>query len=155
MLNLFEAQNVRFAIPFAAYRASLGGFSSLMSDKPGTVLPRRTLATTIHGMYEIRDMASSAVRAITYGRHLGVCPDQTCGLNAGIKRNEKRMETLEKVYKSLLGEREGGMLAPPSLGYPLCGKCTKTIGATHAPWGSVCWEKLTQLFDVSDSWDEL
>lgn len=45
VLNLFEAQNVRFAIPFAAYRAPAGGFSSLMSDKPGTVLPRRTLAT--------------------------------------------------------------------------------------------------------------
>ena len=26
VLDLFEAQNVRFAIPFAAYRASIGGF---------------------------------------------------------------------------------------------------------------------------------
>ena len=155
VLNLLEVQNVRFAIPFAAYRASIGGFSSLMSDKPGTVLPRRTLATTIHGMYVIRAVASSAVRAIAYGGHLRVCPDKACVLNVGIDPIEKRMEALEKVYKSLLGGREGGMLVPPSLGHLLCRKCTKTMDATHAPWGSICWEKLTQVFGVSNSWDEL
>ena len=48
VLNLFEAHNVRFTIPFAAYRASIGGFSALMNDKPGTILPRRTPATTIY-----------------------------------------------------------------------------------------------------------
>ena len=48
VLNLFEAENVRFAVPFAAYRASIGGFSGLMSDRHGAVLSRRTLATTVH-----------------------------------------------------------------------------------------------------------
>ena len=45
VLNLFMAQNFRFAVPFAAYRASLGGFSALMSSEPGTVLPRRRRAS--------------------------------------------------------------------------------------------------------------
>ena len=64
VLNLFEAQSVRFAIPFAAYRVSIGGFTSIMSDKPGTTLPRRTLATTIHGMHTIRATASHAARCL-------------------------------------------------------------------------------------------
>ncbi|KAF9646044.1 hypothetical protein BDM02DRAFT_319686 [Thelephora ganbajun] len=76
VLNLFEAQNVRFAIPFAAYRASVGGFSALISDKPGTVLPRHTLATTIHGMHVLRSMASHTARVVTYGGKLWVCPDE-------------------------------------------------------------------------------
>ena len=155
VLNLFEAQNVRFAIPFAAYRASNGGFSSITSGKSGTVLPPRTLATTIHGMHAIRTVASSASRAIAYGGHLQVCPDKACALNVGITPVEKRMEALEKVYKALLGEREGGMLTPPSFGDLLCVKCTKFTDMTHAPWGSSCWEKLTQIFGVSGSWDEL
>ena len=51
VLKLFEVGSIRFAIPFAAYRAAIGGFSVLMSDKPGTVLPRRTLATTVYGVH--------------------------------------------------------------------------------------------------------
>jgi hypothetical protein len=39
VLNLFGEQKVRFALPFAGYRASLGDFSTLMNDKPGTILP--------------------------------------------------------------------------------------------------------------------
>jgi hypothetical protein len=71
VLNLFMAQNVKFAIPFAAYRASIGGFAALMSDKPGTVLPRHTLATTIHGMHLLRSMASGAARVVAYGETFG------------------------------------------------------------------------------------
>jgi len=155
VLNLFEAQNVGFAIPFAAYRASIGGFSSLMSDKPGTVLPRHTLATTIYGTHLIQILASHSARAIAYGGYLRVCPDEICVLSVGINPTEKRAEALEKIYRSLLDKREGGMLTPPSLGHLLCVKCTKTIDPTHAPWVSICWKKFTQVFSGSNSWDEL
>ena len=152
VLNLFEAQKVKFAIPFAAYRASTGGFSSLMSDKPGTVLQRRTLATTIHGMHVIRSMASHAARVVAY---YGVCTDTTCVLNVGSNPVEKRMEALEKIYNSMIEEREGGVLTPPLLGHLLCAKCTKTSQAVHAQWGSICWKKLAPVFGVSNSWDGL
>jgi len=145
VLNLFKAQNVRFAIPFAAYRASIGGFLSLMSDEPGTVLPRRTLAFTIFGMHCIQTSASNTARTIIYGGYLQVCPDETCVLSVGINPIEKRMEALEKLYKSWLDEREGGMLTPPSLGH-LCVKCTKTIEPTHTIWGSDFWEKYVKVF---------
>jgi hypothetical protein len=59
VLNLFTEQRIKFALPFAAYRAALGGFSSLTSDKPGTVLPRLTLASTIYGMERIRGRLAS------------------------------------------------------------------------------------------------
>ena len=54
VLNLFTERYVKFVLPFTAYRAALGGYSSLISDTPGTVLPRLTLAPTIYGMEVIR-----------------------------------------------------------------------------------------------------
>ena len=155
VLNLFEAQNVRFAIPFAAYRASIGGLLALMSDGPGTVLPRRILATTIHGMHVIRSLASHAARVIAYGGSLPVCPDKICALNVGIDPIEKRMEVLEKIYDSMVDGREGGALASPSLGHLLCSKCANNIEVVHAPWRSFCWKNLAPAFAVSDSWDDL
>ena len=155
VLNLFEAQNVRFAIPFAAYRASIRGFLALMSERPGTVLPRRTLATTIHGMYAIRSMTSHIARLVAYRGDLPVCPDKACILNVGINPIKKRLEALEKIYDVIVGEREGGVLTPPSLGHPLCTKCTKIIQAIYVQCGSGCWKKLVSVFGVSDSWDNL
>ena len=150
-----NAQDVRFAIPFAAYRASIGGLSTLMSDKPGTVLPRRTLATTIHGMHVIRSLASHAARVATYGGDLGECRAKRCVLNIGIHPIKEWMEALEKIYSSLVDEREGGILSSPSLGHLLCVKCTRTIETVHAKWCSVCWKNLAPGFAVSHSWDEL
>ena len=155
VLNLFEAQNVRFAIPFAAYRASIGGISVLMSDEPGTILPRHTLATTIHGMHVIQSLASDAARMITYGESLPVCPDELCLLNFGIDSVETTVEVLEKIYDSMIDEREGGVLTPPSLEHLLCLECTNDIEVLHAPWRSFCWMNLTSAFAVSDSWDDL
>ena len=155
VLNLFVSQNVRFAIPFTAYRTSIDGFSTLVSDKPGTVLPRHTLATAIHGMHVIRSQASHAARAIAYGGHLGTCPDEMCVLKVGIIPVGKRMEVLEKAYNSMVGEREGGVLTPPPLENSLCPKYAKNIEAIHASWGSSRWENLASAFSVPDSWDNL
>jgi len=155
VLDLFEAQNVRFAVPFAAYRASIGGFSALTSDKPGTVLPHHTLATTIHGMHVLRSMVSHVARVVAYGGGFRVCPDRACVLNIDINPIEKRMEALEKIYNAVVDEREGGVLSPPSLGHLLCAKCTKNMAAVHATWCSISWKKLASVFSVSHSWDDL
>ena len=50
VLNLFLEQGIKFALPFSAYRAGLGGPSSLTSDGPGMVLPRLILTSIIEGM---------------------------------------------------------------------------------------------------------
>jgi len=155
VLNLFEAQNVRFAIPFAAYRASIGGFSSLMSDTADTVLPRRTLATTIDGMHILRSMASHLARLVAHGGDLERCFDESprCVLNA--RRIKEWNEALEKIYSSLVDEREGGVLAPPLLEDIVCTKCAKIIVAAHISWGSICWKKLPPVFAICNSWEDL
>ena len=157
VLNLFEAQNVRFAVPFAAYRASIGGFSSLVSESPGTVLPRWTLASTIHGMHLLRSMAASTARIVTHGVHLGVCPDKSsrCALNVEINPMEERKKVLERVHGSFVGEREGGLLTPPLLEHLLCARCAKPIVGVHALRGSDYWEVLPRVFGISNSWDDL
>ena len=43
VLNLFEEQGVRFAIPFAAYHVSLGGFPVVMDDRRGIKFCRKSL----------------------------------------------------------------------------------------------------------------
>ena len=156
VLNLFEAQNVKFAIPFAAYRASIGGFSALTSTQPGAVLPRPTLATTIHGMHVMRSMACRAARVIAYTGHLPVCSDKVCILKVGTNPTKKRMEALGKIYDSIIDEREGGMLTPPSLGRLLCAECTNIVEAVYVPWvRSCCWKELVSVFGVSNGWGDV
>ena len=72
VLNLFLEQSIKFALPFAAYRASLGGFLSLVSNKPGTVLPRPTLTSIIYGTAKIRRTMALAAHNICT-EYLGVC----------------------------------------------------------------------------------
>ena len=155
VLNLFEAVNVRFAIPFAAYRASIGGVSALMSDKPGTSLPPRTLAATVHGMHEIRPSASDAARVAVYREYPRVCPDKACALNVEIRLAKERMMAMEKVYSAVIGQREEGLLSSPALGHILCAKCAKPVEVAYATWGSDAWKQLPPVFGVSRGWDDL
>ena len=156
VLNLFIAQNVRFALPFAAYRASLGGFPALMSDEPGTVLSRHTLASTIYGMGEIRRVMTHAAHTIAYKEKLlSVCPDGACVLNVRTKPMERRMEAITKLYDTMIGEREGGVLSTPSLGDLACAGCIKEIEATQTTWGRACWELLPTAFSVAKRWVEV
>ena len=154
VLKLLEAESVRFAVPFAAYRASVGGFQPLMSDKPGVDLPRRILASIVQGTHTLSTLASNVARMVAYGGYLSMCPDKACTLNVDINSGEKRMEALGKVYSAMVDDREGGLLSPPSLEY-LCAKCAKHVEASHAKWGSLFWENLPPLFNVSRCWDSL
>ena len=156
VLNLFETQNIRFATPFAAYRASIGGFSSLASEKSGTVLPRHTLATTLHGMHVFRSLASRAARRVACGGDLWVCPDKKCALSVGIDPANQRMEALEKVYNAIVDEpKEGGILSSPSLGHLLCGTCAEHVGGAYVTWLPIGWKILPVVFGVSGGWDDV
>ena len=155
VLNLFEAGNVRVAIPFAAYRASIGGVSALMSDKPGSVLPPRTLATTIHGMHVLRSSASDAARVAVYREYPRVCPDKACALNVENSLAEERMMAMERIYSVVIGQREGGLLSSPALEHVLCAKCAKRVEVAHSTWGSAVWEKLAPAFNISRGWEDL
>ena len=157
VLNLFVAQNVAFAIPFAAYRASIGGFSVLMGEKPGAVLPGYTLTATVHGMHNLRSMAAHSARKIAYGGDLRVCPDgAVCVLRISNNPIKPRLEAMEKIYDAMVAQREGGILAPPSLGHLLCTTCAKYVQEAHASWGSFCWGKLALVFNIShESGDDL
>ena len=156
VLELFVVQNIRFAIPFAAYRASLGGFSSLMSDEPGTVLPRDILASTIHGRGEILRVMTQAAYAIAHKEKLVlVCPDTTCVLNVSMRPMERRVGALAKLHNVMIGEREGGVLSPPSFGDFACAKCAKEMEASHVTWRRACWELLPVAFSVARRWNEV
>ena len=156
VLNLFEAQNVRFAIPFAAYRASLGGFSVLMSDNPCTALPRLTLASAVRGGGEIRRVMIQAAHTIVYEeKPLSICPDSACVLNVGTRAMERRMEALSQLHDAILSGGRGDVLNPPSLGDLTCVKCTEEIEGIHAIWRKVCWDLLPAKFSVAKCWDEV
>src|SRR6201999_3541681 len=97
VLNLFLEQNIKFALPFAAYRASLRGFSALVSDEPGTTLPRLTLASVAYGRELTTRLTALVAHDIVYLRDLGVCSDRSCVLNAGIDSTERR-DGLKRIF---------------------------------------------------------
>ena len=155
VLNLFEAQNIKPAIPFATYRASIGGFLALISDQPGTVLSRHTLATAIHGMHLLQSMATHAAHMITYGADLWVCPDNTCVLGVDTSPIKPRMEAIGRIYKAMVDQRQGGVLSPLSLGHLLCARCAHRVVAIYASYCKAYWERLASVFNVSDCRNDL
>ena len=151
VLNLFMAQGIRFALRFAAYRASLGGFRALVSDEPGTELPRLTLASTVHGMEMIRSLMTCAADALAYERKLlFVCPNRTCVLNVGTDPMEKRMEAVKKLHSAMLCKRDAEVLSAPSFRDLACVRCAKDMEAYHTAWRMICWETLRTFCDESE-----
>jgi len=137
VLNLFLEQKIRFALPFAAYRAGLGGPSALSSEKPGAALPRPILASIIHGMGGMRRAMIYATQTIAHTRVLGACPERACILNAGINPAKRRMEALEKSED---------MLSPLSLGNILCADCAGRLESIHRIYRKrFVWARLPSL----------
>jgi len=155
VLNLLVAQNVRFAIPFAYYRASTGGLSSLMSDKPGTVLPRHTLAYAIYGMGATQRMMPTTARTIAFGMHTTVCSDRACILSANVTPMPPRIEALARLSDVMYGEGPGGLLSAPLLEGVTCARCTPSLEVWQAKCRSACWEILPTAFAVAKSWDDV
>ena len=131
ILNLFLEQKIAFGLPFAAYRAGKAGFSSLVSDEPGTALPHLALASTIYGMEKIRRTMVQLSHSIICNWNLKVCPLEGCVLNVGVNPIEQRMEALKKVVDDIIDESKGDLLAPLSLGDFICVNCAKLVEASH------------------------
>jgi hypothetical protein len=155
VLNLFTEQSIKFALPFAAYRAALGGFSSLISDEPGTVLPRRMLASTVYGMEVIRSKLAMLAHVAVCDMGLEGCSNTACAANAGINPPDQRREELAKIYLGVVNGGAGGMLSPPSLGNTVCANCAKKLETPRRRWCEMTWEKLPHIFGVGNSWEEL
>jgi hypothetical protein len=131
VLNLFAEQNIKFALPFAAYRAALGGFSSLTSDRPGTVLPRPALASTIHGIERIRYAMVQIAHSMVCDTHPVVCPQSACVLNVGINPVERRREALDKIFGVMVNQSKGDVLSLLSFGDLVCVDCARQLESVH------------------------
>jgi hypothetical protein len=143
VLNLLLEQGIKFALPFAAYRAALGGFSSLASDEPGAVLPRLALASIIHGMERIRHVMVQFSHSLVYNGNLRACPQTACVLNAGM---ERRMEGLKKIFDVMVDKSKGDILSPLSLGDLVCVGCAKLLEDAHLRFREqFVWEALPGL----------
>jgi len=153
VLNLFSEQRIKFALPFAAYRAGLCGPSSLASDKRGTVLPRLTLAFIINGMGEIRRMITHAAHGIAYVGNSSVCPEKACVLNVGINPTERRMEAMRRISDVMVKKSEGDMLSSLLLGNLLCADCAKLLKNGHRDCCKrLVWARIPSLLGW-ESWE--
>jgi hypothetical protein len=131
VLNLFTEQGIKFALPFAAYRATTGGVSSLISDTPGTVLPRLTLASTIYGIGVMRGRLAQLAYSIVCDTSAVLCPQRACALNVGISPLERRMEALKKVFVTMVNNSKDDVLCPLSFGEVVCVNCAKRLESIH------------------------
>ena len=153
VLNLFLEQGVKFASPFAAYRAGLGSPSSLASEEPDATLQRSTLTSIIHGMGESRRLAVVAAHDIVYTGNREPCFERDCPLNAGVSRMDQRLEALNGVHQVVVARNELDMLTPPSFRDHICEGCAKQLEAEHLNWRKrFFWKRLPWLLGWS-SWD--
>ena len=153
VLNLLLEHRVKFALPFAAYRAAVGGFSSLISNARGTTLPRLTLASTIYGMERMRRAMTYTGQTIANTWDLGACPGGACVSDVGINPGERRTEALKKISDALVKNSEGDMLSSLSLGNILCADCARRLENIHRDCRKqLVWAKLPSLLGW-ESWE--
>jgi len=146
VLNLFLEQRIKFALPFAAYRAGLGGPPTHASERPGTVLPRLTLAYIIHGMGGMRRTMACAVQRVAYTWELGACPKSACILGVGVGPAKQGMKVLDRISSVLLQNSGGDVLSSLRLGDPFCADCTKQLKNIHREYRKqVVWVRLPSL----------
>ena len=131
VLNLFLEQKIEFALPFAAYRASLAGFLDLVSDKPGMVIPRLTLASIIHGMGKMYRGYIISAYSILHFWNPEVCPEESCVLHARVSSTKGSGDALGMLFDCMLRGCEGDMLSPLSLGTLACTNCAKRLERNH------------------------
>jgi len=155
VLNVFLEQDVKFALPFAAYRAAVGGFSSLISDKPGTVLSRLVLASTIRGMKAIQAQSALFAHLLVCNLSLRRCRDNTCAVNVGLNPAELRMGALNKIYyASVLGDK-GDVLYSRLPENIVCVDCAKITESAYGLGCEITWKELPRVFRVAKSWEEV
>ena len=155
VLILFTEQNIKFALPFAAYRAALGGFSSLTSDQLGTILPRPALASTIYGMEVIRGRLAHLAHSVVCTMSLEVCRGKACAVNVDTSPPERRMEALNLIYDIMVKGGKGDVLFSPSLRRVVCVSCVKKPEEAYRLWCTMIWEDLPRIFGVGKSWEEV
>lgn len=154
VLNLFLEQEVKFAIPLAAYRAALGGFSSLLSNEPDTTLPRLALASAIYGMDTIQSEVSGLAHSIVCSLGMKECCEGGCVVNGGDADPDQRMEGLNKIYHVLVKEGKGDVFSL-SLGDAVCADCAAAPEQAYHLWCTMIWEGFPRIFGVGESWGEL
>lgn len=155
VLNLFLEQKVRFAIPLAAYRAALGGFSSLVSGEPGTVLPRLTLASNIYGMEVMRGGLSRFAYSIVCNMRPEVCRENRCFANGDVDTLRQGRNGLDRIYDAVVKEGKGDVFSSLSLGDIFCARCARQVERDYDVWCASVWKKLPCIFRVGQNWDEV
>jgi hypothetical protein len=155
VLNLFLEQNVRFAIPIASYRAALGGFSSLISDEPGAVLPRLTLASTIYGMEVMRGGVSRLAYFMAFSMRVKECRNERCLMNGVVSPPKQGTGGLSRFYDAIVKEDKGDVLSSLSLGRIFCASCAKVVERDYDAWCTTVWKDLPLIFRVGMSWEEV
>ena len=155
VLDLFMEQSIKFALPFAAYRAALGGFSSLTSDKPGTILPRPALASTIYGMGMIRVRSARLAHSVVCEMSLGECRDDTCAVNIGSDPARLRTEALNKIYEAMVRGGEGDAFFSRLPENVVCVNCAKRTERAYDRWRGMTWKEFPHIFGVGEGGEEL
>lgn len=154
VLNLFLEQKVTFAIPLASYRAALGGFSSLLSNEPGAVLPRLALAFTVYGMDTIRTEVSQFAHSIVCNMGLKECREEGCVVNGGASSPDQRLEEQNKIYDALVKGGKGDVFSF-SLGDIACVGCAGEPENAYRVWCTTIWEDFPRIFGVGESWEDV
>ena len=152
VLNLFTEQNIKSALPFAAYRAALGGFSSITNDKPGKALPRLALASIMFGTKLIRSRFARFVHSAICSMRQEFCGESACLVNVDASL---RMGALDQIYDAMIKEGKDDVFSPLSLGGFVCAGCASALERAYEPWRAKIWEELPRVFGVGKSWEEV
>ena len=142
-------------MPVAAYRAALGGFSSLTSTEPGLALPRLALASVFYGMDVMQREVSHGAHSVVYNMNLTGCRNGKCVVNEGVGSPGRRMEGLKKAYDAMVKGDEGDVLSSVLLGNIFCANCATAAGKGYKRLCGTIWENLPRIFRVGKSWEEI
>ena len=152
VLNLFLEHQVKFALPFAAYRVGLGSPFTLANEKPGATLPRLTLASIIHETGGMRRAVTHAIHTFMLIRDPDACTDCPCVTALGLTN---LTEATTKISGVIVNKSEDDPLFSLSFDDLLCAKCARPLVGAHQDCRKrLVWERLPNLIGW-ESWESV
>jgi len=155
VLNLFNECDVKFALPFAFYRACRAGLASLTASSANVALPPSVLRVTIRGLGELKEAELNAAKTMLFGPKLQTCERRTCYRKTSLYTAKNGSNIFQSIFDSVTcasADMAAKALEPPPFASPtfkttLCDACISGLSDSHRESRVNVWNSLPAFFE--------
>jgi len=155
VLKLFVLCGVKFALPYAFYRACQPGISSLMDTTLESALLPEVLKDAIMGLGKLKEIEWNAAKTILFGPKLKKCDKFFCFRAQSLYYERNGLPIFQTALNSIIctsADMATRVLEPPhfvaSSEEAFCKACRDSWLASHRETREKVWKSLPTIFSL-------